>query len=101
MNDVVTHVQQALSQIAAIVLVIACAVLWLRKRSAWVMLALIGELGALACNLAFTLSPSIFMGLPAIRLLWPLNACIFAFGLLGYAWSESGTRVAAVTGTQQ
>jgi Na+-transporting NADH:ubiquinone oxidoreductase subunit NqrB len=100
MNDLVTHIQQALSQIAAITIVVALSVLWLRRRSGWVLLALIGELGVLACNLAFTLSPSTFASLPAMRVLWSLNACIFAFGMLGYAWSETTVRAPAATGVQ-
>ena len=99
MNDLVTHVQQALSQLAAIVLVIALAILWLRKRSGWLLLALIGELGALACNLAFMLAPSTFASFPAMRVLWSLNAGIFAFGMLGYAWTETASRTPPATGT--
>ena len=89
MNDIVTHLQVGLSQIAMIAVVIALAVLWLRKRSGWALLALLGELGALACNLAFVLAPAAFANFPAMRVAWSLNACIFAFGLLGYAWSET------------
>ena len=42
MNDPLQHVQMALSQLAGILVVIACAVLWLRRRSGWALMALIG-----------------------------------------------------------
>jgi len=92
MNELIMHIQQGMSQIATIAVVIALAVLWMRKRSSWALIALIGELGALSCNLAFTLSPTTFASIPAVRVLWSLCACVYAFGLLGYAWSETATR---------
>ena len=89
MNDWIFHLQQALSQVASIAVVVALTVLWLRMRSGWILLALIGELGALACSLAFTLFPAEVASMMVVRLLWPLNYCIFAFGLLGYAFSQT------------
>ena len=93
--DMFQQLGNALSQIASIAVVIACAVLWMRRRSNWILIALIGELGSLACRLALILSPKLFMEWSFLRVLWPLNACIFAIGLLGYAWFETTQRTAA------
>jgi len=95
MNDPLQHVQMALSQLAGILVVIACVVLWLRRRSGWALVALIGESGSLACSLAFTLAPQQFQNMHYLFLLWPLNALIFAAGLLGYACLDAPRRAAS------
>ena len=88
MNEIAQH----LSQLASIGAVLACAVLWVRRRSGWALVALIGELASLSCSLAFSLAPDKFASMTFIRVLWPVNACIFAFGLLGYAWFDTTPR---------
>ena len=93
------HLQMALSQLAGILVVIACVVLWLRRRSGWVLLALIGECGSLACSLAFTLAPTVFQNTNYLFLLWPLNALVFASGLLGYACLDAPRRDASAPAT--
>jgi len=99
--DIMQQLANGLSEIASIGVVIACAVLWMRRRATWILIALIGELGSLACRLALVLSPKLFMDWQFLRVLWPLNACIFAIGLLGYAWFETTDRTATATvGTQ-
>jgi hypothetical protein len=92
--DIFQQLANGLSEIASIGVVIACVVLWMRRRSNWVLIALIGELGSLACRLALIMSPTLFTEWQFLRVLWPLNACIFAIGLLGYAWFESSDRTA-------
>ena len=95
MNGLFQQLANGLGQIAGILTLLACAVLYMRLRSTWIMIALIGEAGSLACRLVLMLSPQTFRDMQFLSVLWPLNACIFAIGLLGYAWFESGNRPAA------
>ena len=92
MSDPLQHVQMALSQLAGLLVVIACVVLWVRRRSGWILLALIGECASLACSLAFSLAPHAFQNTRYLFLLWPLNALIFGAGLLGYACLDAPRR---------
>jgi len=89
--DFFQQIGNTLSEVASIGVVLACAVLWLRRRSGWLLLALIGELGSFACRIGLMLAPKLYSDMPLLRVLWPLNACIFAIGLLGYAWFETSS----------
>lgn len=95
--DIFQQIANGLSELANVAVVLACAVLWMRRRSSWILIALIGELGTLACHLFFRLSPTLAGQMQFLRVLWPLNACIFAIGLLGYAWFETTPRAADAT----
>lgn len=97
MNEILQHLGNGLSQIASIAVVVACAVLWQRRRGGWVLLALIGQIGVFACHLALVLSPTAFANMPFLRVLWPINACIFAMGFLGYAWFETPAHTSEAT----
>ncbi len=101
MDNMLQQFANFLSEVASVLVVLACVVLYMRRRSNWIMLALIGELGALACRLVLVLSPKAYMDMPFLRVLWPLNACIFAIGLLGYAWFETTDRTAATPPEKQ
>ena len=97
MDSVLQHVATNLGQVANILVVLACAVLFMRRRSSWILIALIGELAALACHMLVVLSPQTYTQYAFLRLLWPLNSCIFAIGLLGYAWFETAPRADSAT----
>jgi hypothetical protein len=51
------------------------------------LLALGGQAVSVGCRLLFFV-PDVFAQFPAIRLIWPAGALVFAIGLAGHAWSE-------------
>ena len=65
----------------------ACALFWLRSKTTWVLLALAGQAVSVLCRLLLFV-PELFTQFPAIRLVWPLGALVFAIGLAGHAWTE-------------
>jgi Na+-transporting NADH:ubiquinone oxidoreductase subunit NqrB len=99
MDNSIEHIANSIAQLASIAVVTACTIVWLRRRSAWILLALLGELTSMCCSLAFTLSPTT-LDITFVRLLWPLSAGIFALGLLGYAWFDTADRNAAAPGLE-
>jgi ABC-type thiamin/hydroxymethylpyrimidine transport system permease subunit len=84
-----------LGHIASIAIVFAVAMLWMRRRTPWLMIALIGEIGSFACHVLVTLSPTMYMDLPILRVLWPLSSCVFALGLLCHALFENAANTGA------
>jgi Na+-transporting NADH:ubiquinone oxidoreductase subunit NqrB len=99
MNDIWQVLGNGLGQITGVVLLVACAVLWLRRRTPWLLLALIGQIIAMMCRLLFSLSPSVLTEMPVFRIIWPLGSCLFALGLLAHAWFEN-TATSAVDGQE-
>ena len=65
----------------------ACGLFWLRSKTMWVLLALAGQAVSVLCRLLLFV-PDVFTQVPAIRLVWPLGALVFAIGLAGHAWTE-------------
>ena len=96
MNDLLQVRGNGLGQITGVVLLVACAVLWLRRRTPWLVLALVGQIIAMLCRLLFSLSPSVLAEIPLFRVIWPLGSCLFALGLLGHAWFENAATSAVV-----
>jgi len=92
MDNLAQQLATFLSEVASVLVVLACVVLYMRRRSSWIMLALIGEIVALVCRLILVVEPKMYMEMGFLRVLWPLSACIFAIGLLGYAWFETTDR---------
>ena len=77
-----------LISIATGVLVLgACVLFWLRSKTTWVLLALAGQAVSVFCRLLLFV-PDLFTQFPAVRLVWPLGALVFAIGLAGYAWEQ-------------
>ena len=66
----------------------ACVLFWLRSKDTWVLLALAGQAVAVLCRLLLFVVPDLFTQFPAVRLVWPLAALVFAIGLAGHAWTE-------------
>lgn len=89
MTDIWQLLANGFAQVTGILLVLACAVLWLRRRTPWLLLALLAQLSAMLCRLLFSLSTTVFADVPALRVVWPLASCLFAIGLLGHAWFET------------
>jgi Na+-transporting NADH:ubiquinone oxidoreductase subunit NqrB len=94
-NDIWQVLGNGLGQVAGIALLIASVVLWSRRRTPWLLLALIGQLIAMACRLLFAVSPSVLTEVPVLRVVWPLGACVFALGLLAHACFENAAASAA------
>jgi Na+-transporting NADH:ubiquinone oxidoreductase subunit NqrB len=94
-NDIWQVLGNGLGQVASIVLLIATVVLWSRRRTVWLALALAGQLIAMTCRLLFALSPMVLTEVPILRVVWPLASCLFALGLLGHAWFENAATPAA------
>jgi hypothetical protein len=94
-NDIWQFLGTGLGQITGVVLLVACAMLWLRRRTPWLLLALSGQIIAMMCRLLFSLSPTVLTEIPVFRIIWPLGSCLFALGLLGHAWFENAAPSAA------
>lgn len=65
----------------------ACALLWLRYQTTWVLLALAGQIVSVLCRFVLFV-PNAYMQFPIIRLVWPAGALVFAVGLAGHAWTQ-------------
>lgn len=65
----------------------ACALVWLHSKTMWVLLALAGQVVSVLCRLLLFV-PDVFTQFPMIRLVWPVGALVFAVGLAGHAWTE-------------
>lgn len=65
----------------------ACALLWLRYQTTWVLLALAGQIVSVLCRFVLFV-PNAYMQFPIIRLVWPAGALVFAIGLAGHAWTQ-------------
>jgi Na+-transporting NADH:ubiquinone oxidoreductase subunit NqrB len=100
-NDIWQVLSNGLGQVAGIALLLASVVLWSRRHTPWLLVALIGQLIAMACRLLFTLSPSMLTEVPILRVIWPLGSCVFALGLLGHAWLENAAPSAAARESRQ
>jgi hypothetical protein len=72
---------------AGLILLTACALLWVRSKTTWALLALAGQAVSVLCRLLLFV-PDVFAQFPLVRLVWPLGALVFAIGLAGYAWTE-------------
>src|SRR4249920_3223700 len=76
-----------ISLVTGLLVLGACILLWLRSKTSWVLLALAGQGVSVLCRLVLFV-PDVFVQCPALRLVWPVGAFIFAVGLAGYAWTE-------------
>jgi hypothetical protein len=65
----------------------ACALLWLRHQTPWVLLTLAGQVVSVLCRFVLFV-PNAYMQIPVIRLVWPAGALVFAIGLAGHAWTQ-------------
>lgn len=87
MND--PQIANILGQIAGILVLIASVLLWYRRQTPWLLLAMIAQLVAMLCRVVLTLSPSMYSELTPLHLLWPLVSCAFGVGLLCHALLET------------
>jgi Na+-transporting NADH:ubiquinone oxidoreductase subunit NqrB len=76
-----------ISVLTGLLVLAACVLLWLRSKTSWVLLALAGQTVSVLCRLVVFV-PEAFTQFPALRLVWPVGAMIFAVGLAGHAWTE-------------
>ena len=76
-----------ISVITGLLVLGACALLWLRYQTPWVLLALAGQIVSVLCRFALFV-PNAYMQFPVIRLVWPAGALVFAIGLAGHAWTQ-------------
>jgi hypothetical protein len=87
MNPMPMDIANIISVLTGVLVLGACVLLWLRSKTMWVLLALGGEAISVLCRL-LVFVPDLYTQIPAIRLVWPLAALLFAIGLIGYAWTE-------------
>ena len=76
-----------ISVLTGLLVLAACVLLWLRNKTSWVLLALAGQTVSVLCRLVLFV-PEAFAQFPALRLVWPLGAFVFAVGLAGHAWTQ-------------
>jgi hypothetical protein len=75
------------SVVTGLLVLSACALLWLRYRTPWALLALAGQVVSVLCRFVLFV-PNAYMQFPVIRLVWPAGALVFAIGLAGHAWTQ-------------
>jgi len=78
------------SVLTGLLVLAACVLLWLRRPTSWVLLALAGQCVSVLCRLALFV-PDVYAQFPALRFIWPIGAFLFGVGLAGYAWTEYET----------
>ena len=76
-----------ISVVTGLLVLGACALLWLRYQTTWVLLALAGQIVSVLCRFVLFV-PNAYMQFPVIRLVWPAGALVFAVGLAGHAWMQ-------------
>jgi len=80
-----------LSIVPSLLILTACALLWLQHKSVWTVLMLAGE-GVSVVLHVLLLLPGVMHELPfqdsLFRLIWPCAAIVFAVGLLGHALTQ-------------
>jgi endonuclease/exonuclease/phosphatase (EEP) superfamily protein YafD len=76
-----------ISVVTGLLVLGACVLFWLRSRTTWVLLALAGQAVSVLCRLLLFV-PDVYAQFPAMRLIWPMGAFVFAVGLAGHAWTE-------------
>ena len=79
----------SLGPLAGILILVASIVLWLRRRTPWLLLAMIAQIVATLCRVVLTLAPDTYSQAVVLHLLWPLAAVAFGAGLLCHALIES------------
>ena len=82
-----SDIANLISVVTGLLVLGACVLFWLRSRTTWVLLALAGQAVSVLCRLLLFV-PDVFAQFPAMRLIWPIGAFVFAIGLAGHAWTE-------------
>lgn len=70
-------------------IVAALVVLWVKSRSPWLLLALLGTCLSYGVRAGFSIAPSVSGGSSIAEVVLPIAALMFAIGLLGFAISAS------------
>jgi hypothetical protein len=73
------------SLVASLLVLAALFVLLRRGTSAWLIVAIVAELGGLAFRSVVMLAPAVAQSMPMLYSVWTLTALAFGVGLLGYA----------------
>ena len=92
MNGLPVMLQSLFSLLVPAMVLVALVLLWRRDRSAWIMLALVGEAIGLVFRLALVVAPGVIHTAPMLMSAWTLTALVFALGLLGYAIEMTSRR---------
>jgi hypothetical protein len=83
-----TQLVNILSQIGGIVILIAIIALWFRRRTLWLLVAMLAEVVSMGCRAVVTLAPALYMQLTALHVVWALASLMFGVGLLCHALIE-------------
>lgn len=76
-----------LSMLTGILVLAACVLLWLRHGTLWTGLALAGQVIGFVSRIVLFV-PDLLREFPALQMVWPVGAMLFALGLVGHAWTE-------------
>jgi hypothetical protein len=78
--------QTAILQFATLSLLVASALLWMRSKSVWMLLALVAQAASIVVGYV-PLTRGLFV-YPLFRFSYPVVSAVFAVGLTAYAWNE-------------
>lgn len=85
------EITNLLSIVPSLLIITACALLWLQHKSVWTVLMLAGEGVSVVLHMLLLL-PGVMRELPfqdpLFRMIWPCAAIVFAIGLLGHALTQ-------------
>ena len=84
------YIASLITVVTGLLVLGACALLWLRYKTSWVLLALVGQIVSVLCRFVLFV-PNAYTEFPIIQLVWPAGALIFAIGLAGHAWTQYET----------
>ncbi len=79
-------------QLATLALMAATVLLWLRRRTPWLLVAMVGAVASMLCRALVGIAPSLYAEQQALRMFWPLASLVFAVGLLCHALIETPPR---------
>ena len=81
-----------MGQLAGILILVAIIALWIRRRTTWLLIAMIAQIVGMLCRVVLTLSPSLYAETMPLHLLWPLASGVFGAALLCHALLETPAR---------
>jgi hypothetical protein len=83
-----TQLVNILGQVGGIVILVAIIALWSRRRTTWLLVAMLAEVVSMGCRAVVTLAPALYVQMTGLHIVWALASLMFGVGLLCHALIE-------------
>jgi hypothetical protein len=83
-----TQLVNILGQVGGIVILVAIIALWSRRRTTWLLVAMLAEVVSMGCRAVVTLVPALYVQMTGLHIVWALASLMFGVGLLCHALIE-------------